>query len=260
MISLLLCSLLALIYTNDIFTAYVFVEINTITSCAIVMLKKSKQTLIKPVHQSPNVFSVLADERSPLGDHPASHGGFRALGVDGGWYSQVIPRDGLSQSGPGRAEPQRTGHLGGASRERYAYFWIETDVFWTNSVYSVLHCELQLMYFQKTGSWQKYSRGALFNQIFSRLCLQMFWAFQIVMINIDFRWTKIQQKKLKNNDYSAVMLPHRKHWQAPINRKPSDVVFCVIAPINKNTCCFAKFQYTPWRIFLMGSLTDCFCL
>ncbi|MDO5564163.1 MAG: proton-conducting transporter membrane subunit [Eubacteriales bacterium] len=39
MISLLLSSLFALIYTNDIFTGYVFVEINTITSCAIVMLK-----------------------------------------------------------------------------------------------------------------------------------------------------------------------------------------------------------------------------
>lgn len=32
MVNLLLCSLLALIYTNDLFTAYVFVEINTISS------------------------------------------------------------------------------------------------------------------------------------------------------------------------------------------------------------------------------------
>jgi multicomponent Na+:H+ antiporter subunit D len=46
MINLLFSSLLALIYTNDLFTAYVFVEINTIASCAIVMLKDNKGTLV----------------------------------------------------------------------------------------------------------------------------------------------------------------------------------------------------------------------
>ena len=45
LISLLLLSLLALIYTNDIFTAYVFIEINTIASCGIVMVKESGETL-----------------------------------------------------------------------------------------------------------------------------------------------------------------------------------------------------------------------
>uniref|UniRef100_UPI0035651D7D complex I subunit 5 family protein n=1 Tax=Enterocloster aldenensis TaxID=358742 RepID=UPI0035651D7D len=44
--NLLFSSMLALIYTNDLFTAYVFVEINTIASCAIVMLRKSKETLV----------------------------------------------------------------------------------------------------------------------------------------------------------------------------------------------------------------------
>ena len=42
---LLMLSLLALIYTNDIFTAYVFIEINTIASCGIVMVKESGETL-----------------------------------------------------------------------------------------------------------------------------------------------------------------------------------------------------------------------
>lgn len=42
---LLLLSLLALIYTNDIFTAYVFIEINTLASCGIVMVKESGETL-----------------------------------------------------------------------------------------------------------------------------------------------------------------------------------------------------------------------
>lgn len=46
MMNLLFASLLALIYTNDLFTAYVFVEINTLTSCSIVMLKHSKETLV----------------------------------------------------------------------------------------------------------------------------------------------------------------------------------------------------------------------
>ncbi len=39
MINLLLSSLLALIYTNDLFTAYVFVEINTISACGLIMIR-----------------------------------------------------------------------------------------------------------------------------------------------------------------------------------------------------------------------------
>ena len=40
MIDLLLASLLALIYTNDLFTAYVFVEINTIAACGMIMIRQ----------------------------------------------------------------------------------------------------------------------------------------------------------------------------------------------------------------------------
>ncbi len=46
MCALLMSSLFALIYTNDLFTAYVFVEINTIASCALVMLRSSDRTLV----------------------------------------------------------------------------------------------------------------------------------------------------------------------------------------------------------------------
>ncbi len=46
MIDLLMASLLAIVYTNDLFTAYVFVEINTIAACAIVMGKKGGDTII----------------------------------------------------------------------------------------------------------------------------------------------------------------------------------------------------------------------
>lgn len=45
MINLLMSSLLALIYTNDLFTAYVFVEINTLSACAIVMAKENGKTI-----------------------------------------------------------------------------------------------------------------------------------------------------------------------------------------------------------------------
>lgn len=41
----LLSSMLALTYTNDLFTAYVFIEINTITACGIIMSKEDKYTL-----------------------------------------------------------------------------------------------------------------------------------------------------------------------------------------------------------------------
>ena len=46
MMDLLMSSLLALIYTNDLFTAYVFIEINTISACAIVMIKNTGRTIV----------------------------------------------------------------------------------------------------------------------------------------------------------------------------------------------------------------------
>ena len=39
--NLLLSSLLALIYTNDLFTAYVFVEINTIAAAGLIMIRQN---------------------------------------------------------------------------------------------------------------------------------------------------------------------------------------------------------------------------
>lgn len=46
MIDLLMSSLLALIYTNDLFTAYVFVEINTIAACALIMVRNNGHTMV----------------------------------------------------------------------------------------------------------------------------------------------------------------------------------------------------------------------
>ncbi len=45
MVDLLLSSLLALVYTNDLFTAYVFVEINTISACGLIMIRQNGRTL-----------------------------------------------------------------------------------------------------------------------------------------------------------------------------------------------------------------------
>lgn len=44
-VAFLLCSMIALVNTNDLFTAYVFIEINTITACGIIIAKEGKQTL-----------------------------------------------------------------------------------------------------------------------------------------------------------------------------------------------------------------------
>lgn len=47
--SLLLGSLLALIYTNDIFTAYVFLEINTIATCGLVALRHTGRAVTSAI-------------------------------------------------------------------------------------------------------------------------------------------------------------------------------------------------------------------
>lgn len=45
LLDLLMSSLLALVYTNDLFTAYVFVEINTISACGLIMIRENGHTL-----------------------------------------------------------------------------------------------------------------------------------------------------------------------------------------------------------------------
>ena len=44
-IDLLFSSLLALVYTNDLFTAYVFVEINTIAACGLIVIRENGRTI-----------------------------------------------------------------------------------------------------------------------------------------------------------------------------------------------------------------------
>ena len=45
LMDLMLSSLLALVYTNDLFTAYVFVEINTISACGLIMIRQNGRTI-----------------------------------------------------------------------------------------------------------------------------------------------------------------------------------------------------------------------
>ncbi|MDO4616135.1 MAG: proton-conducting transporter membrane subunit [Lachnospiraceae bacterium] len=49
LIDLLLSSLLAIIYTNDLFTGYVFVEINTIAACGLIMIRERGRSLIAAI-------------------------------------------------------------------------------------------------------------------------------------------------------------------------------------------------------------------
>ena len=50
MLNALFGSMLALAYTNDIFTAYVFIEILTIASCALIMAKGTAQAMVGTTH------------------------------------------------------------------------------------------------------------------------------------------------------------------------------------------------------------------
>ena len=49
MVNLMMASLLALVYTNDMFTAYVFIEINAITACALVMARRRGHSLVASI-------------------------------------------------------------------------------------------------------------------------------------------------------------------------------------------------------------------
>ncbi len=49
MVNLLLSSLLALVYTNDLFTGYVFIEINTISACGLIMIRGWGRNLLAAI-------------------------------------------------------------------------------------------------------------------------------------------------------------------------------------------------------------------
>ena len=57
LIDLMLSSLLALVYTNDLFTAYVFVEINTIAGCGLIMIRQKGRSMSSAIRYM--IFSQL---------------------------------------------------------------------------------------------------------------------------------------------------------------------------------------------------------
>ena len=57
MTDLVLAALLALCYTNDIFTGYVFIEICTIASCGILMIRQIGRTTLASIRYM--IFSLL---------------------------------------------------------------------------------------------------------------------------------------------------------------------------------------------------------
>ena len=71
MINLLMSSLLALIYTNDIFTAYVFVEINTLAACAIVASKDTGETITATIRYL--IMSLLGSGMLLIAISPVSY-------------------------------------------------------------------------------------------------------------------------------------------------------------------------------------------
>ena len=60
LMDLMLSSLLALVYTNDLFTAYVFVEINTIAACGLIMIRQNGRTIEAAVRYM--IMSLLGSE------------------------------------------------------------------------------------------------------------------------------------------------------------------------------------------------------
>ncbi len=57
LVNLLLSSILALVYTNDIFTAYVFVEINTIAACGLIVIRQKGHTIVAGIRYM--IMSIL---------------------------------------------------------------------------------------------------------------------------------------------------------------------------------------------------------
>ncbi len=49
LVDMMLSSLLAMIYTNDLFTGYVFVEINTIAACGMIMIRQNGHSIVAAI-------------------------------------------------------------------------------------------------------------------------------------------------------------------------------------------------------------------
>lgn len=65
MVDLALAALLVMLYTNDLFTAYVFIEINTIAACALMIVRQNGHTLVSATRYM--IMNLLASATTLLG-------------------------------------------------------------------------------------------------------------------------------------------------------------------------------------------------
>ena len=171
MVDLTLVSLLALSYTNDIFTGYVFIEICTIASCALLSAKDTGRTLIASVRYM--VFALVGSGLFLIGviftysitGHllfPQLHETITALWAEGTYRFSMTVAIGLMTAGLaiksglfpfhfwmpdtyGRATPASSGILSGVVSKAYILLLIKViyravgiEVFAESGIQSVL--------------------------------------------------------------------------------------------------------------------------
>ena len=171
MVDLTLVSLLALSYTNDIFTGYVFIEICTIASCALLSAKDTGRTLIASVRYM--VFALVGSGLFLIGviftysitGHllfPQLHETIAALWADGTYRFTMTVAIGLMTAGLaitsglfpfpfwmpatyGRATPAASGIRSGVVAKAYILLLIKViyravgiEVFAASGIQSVL--------------------------------------------------------------------------------------------------------------------------
>lgn len=169
---LVLCALLVLINTNDIFTGYVFIEICTLASCGLLMIRQLGRTTLASVRYM--IFSLLGSGLFLLGviflytvtGHlllPDLRSAISRLWVTGEYHTPLVAAIGLITVGLGiksglfpfhfwmkdtygSATPASSGILSGLVSKGYILFLIKlifdgfgTEVFYASGVQNVLY-------------------------------------------------------------------------------------------------------------------------
>ena len=171
MTDLIQASLLVLVYTNDIFTGYVFIEICTIASCALLCIRESGRTLIASVRYM--VFALIGSGLFLIGviytyaitGHllfPQLYETIQALWAEGTYRFAMTAAIGLMTAGLaiksglfpfhfwmpdtyGRATPASSGILSGVVSKGYIFLLIKiiyrvigAEIFAASGVQTVL--------------------------------------------------------------------------------------------------------------------------
>lgn len=169
---LLLVSLIALVYTNDIFTGYVFIEICTLSSCGILLIRQNGRTILASVRYM--MFSLVGSGLFLLGviflysltGHllmPDLRESIAALNASGEYHLPLLAAVSLISIGLsvksglapfhlwmadtyGAALPSSSGILSGLVSKGYAFLLIKlifdvfgTEFFYTSGIQNVLY-------------------------------------------------------------------------------------------------------------------------